>query len=75
MIAVQISVSRGALLVNSSDFTIGTNAPGTSDIELRYNLTDTNGKALTRKDILLALEGLAHGFKSSPSMYFPSPVL
>jgi hypothetical protein len=74
MTAVQISVSRGANLVKITDFTIGTNAPGTGDIELRYNLTDTNGGLLTRKDIILALDGMIRALSSGPTI-LTSPVL
>ena len=58
MTAVQLSSTRGKLLGNLVDFTVGTNAPGTGDFELRYNLLDTNSVAITRKDIQLFLDGL-----------------
>jgi hypothetical protein len=56
MVSVQISISRGANGFQLSDFTIGTSAPGAGDIELRYNVLDTNSATITRKDIMIALE-------------------
>lgn len=56
MAAVSFSISRGVSGTKISDITVGTSAPGTGDIELRYNTTDTNSKNLNRQDILLALE-------------------
>jgi hypothetical protein len=74
MTAVQISVSRGASLAKITDFTIGTSAPGVGDIEVRYNLTDTNGGVLLRKDIILALDGMLRALKSG-ALVLTSPVL
>lgn len=54
MTAVSLSISRGTDGMKISDFTVGTSAPGTADVELRFNLTDTNSKALTEKDVILA---------------------
>lgn len=54
MTAVSLSISRGTDGMKISDFTVGTSAPGTGDIELRFNLTDTNSKALFEKDVVLA---------------------
>lgn len=56
MAAISFSISRGVPGTKISDITVGTSAPGTGDIELRYNTTDANSKALTRQDIKLALE-------------------
>jgi hypothetical protein len=46
MTAVSYSISRGVAGSTKSDITVGTSAPGSGDIELRYNTTDTNGKNL-----------------------------
>lgn len=54
MTAVSLSISRGNDGMKISDFTVGTSAPGAGDIELRFNLTDTNSKALWEKDVILA---------------------
>jgi hypothetical protein len=42
MTAVSLSVNRGVDGFKISDVTIGTSAPGTGDIELRFQLQDTN---------------------------------
>jgi hypothetical protein len=49
MTAVSISVNRGAIMDKMSDFTIGTSAPGVGDIEVRFQVLDTNSKNLTPK--------------------------
>jgi hypothetical protein len=54
MTAVSLSISRGTDGMKISDFTVGTSAPGAGDIELRFNLLDTNSKALFEKDVILA---------------------
>ena len=56
MTAVSFSISRGVSGTKMSDITVGTSAPGTGDIELRYNILDTNSKNLNRQDIWLACE-------------------
>ena len=56
MTAVSFSINRGVSGTTMTDITVGTSAPGTLDIELRYNTTDGNGKNLNRQDIWLALE-------------------
>jgi hypothetical protein len=54
MTAVSLSISRGTDGMKISDFTVGTSAPGAGDVELRFQLLDTNSKALTEKDVILA---------------------
>jgi hypothetical protein len=56
MLAISLSLSRGVDGFKISDFTVGASAPGAGDIEVRYNVTDTNGKVLTKKDVILALK-------------------
>ena len=56
MTAVSFSISRGQAGSQISDFTVGTSAPGSGDIELRFNIHDTNSKNLTRQDVVLALQ-------------------
>ena len=55
MTAVSLSISRGVSGTKMSDITVGTSAPGTGDIELRFNVLDTNSKNLNDKDIVIAL--------------------
>jgi hypothetical protein len=54
MAAISLSINRGVDGFKLNDFTVGTSVPGTGDIELRYNTTDTNSKNLTRKDVIIA---------------------
>jgi hypothetical protein len=56
MAALSISISRGSAGVKATDYTTGTSAPGTGDVELRFNTTDTNSKPLTRLDVLNAVD-------------------
>ena len=53
MTAVSLSVNRGVDGFQISDVTVGSSAPGTGDIELRWNLVDQAGGTLTREDILI----------------------
>jgi len=66
MAAVSLSISRGVDGFKVSDFTVGTSAPGAGDIELRFNLTDSNAAALTRKDVFKALEAFERALNSGP---------
>ena len=56
MVAVSFSINRGVPGGTMTDVTVGTSAPGTGDIELRFNVLDTNSKNLNREDIYLACE-------------------
>lgn len=56
MTAVSFSISRGVGGFKMSDITVGTSAPGAGDIELRFNVLDTNSKNMNDKDLILALE-------------------
>jgi hypothetical protein len=64
MTAVSFSINRGADFKPNA-ITVGTSAPGAGDIELRFNVLDTNSKNLNDKDLILALElfkvGLLNG--------------
>jgi hypothetical protein len=61
MAAISWSISRGVSGTKNTDFTIGVAAPGTGDMEFRYNTTDGQGKALTREDLVLALRAFERG--------------
>ena len=56
MTAISISINRGVLGFAISDFTIGTSAPGTGDVELRFNTTDGQGAPETLIDVISALK-------------------
>jgi hypothetical protein len=50
------ALNRGVSGTKISDFTFGTSSSAASDVELRIADVDGNGKVMTRKDIVLALE-------------------
>ena len=64
MTAVSFQVQRGFATWGSPGgvgagnpiITVGTVAPGANDIQFCWNQTDANGKDITRKDLILALE-------------------
>lgn len=56
MAALSFYMSHGASGMKISDFTTGTSAPGGGDFELRWNTTDTNGKNITTRDVVIFLE-------------------
>lgn len=70
MTAVSLSISRGAEGMRISDFTVGTSAPGAGDIELRFNLTDTNSKALWEKDVILACKSFIRALEQGGNTVF-----
>jgi hypothetical protein len=71
MTAVCISSTRGVDVVKSANYTIATSAPTTNfDFELRFNLLDANSAPLTKKDIILFLENLAHLFENPNTKAF-----
>lgn len=55
MTAVSFSISRGVSGFKMTDITVGTSAPGAGDIELRFNVLDTNSKNMNDKDLIIAL--------------------
>ena len=65
MTAVSLSISRGVSGFKMSDITVGTSAPGAGDIELRFNVTDTNGKNLNDKDLIVALLAFRRALENS----------
>lgn len=64
MAAISFSINRGVDGFKLSDITVGTSAPGTGDIELRYNTTDQNAANVTRKDIVIALNAFARAIET-----------
>ena len=69
MTAVTISSTRGASDTDPLNYTIGTSAPtSVFDFELRYNLTDQQGNALTKKDLVLFIEAVIRGIESSGNL-------
>jgi hypothetical protein len=64
MASISIAINRGDDGFKISSFTLGTQAPSTGDIQLCFNVQDTNSKNLTRKDVVLALEAFERAIKS-----------
>jgi hypothetical protein len=56
MTAVSFSLNRGVDGFKMSDVTVGTSAPGTGDIELRFQVLDTNSKNMNDFDIVRAVD-------------------
>jgi hypothetical protein len=64
MTAKSFSINRGVDIPKISDVTVGTLAPNANDVELRFNLTDTNGKNLTKLDVVKALNAFVIAIES-----------
>lgn len=65
MTAVSINVLRGAANNKPSDFTLGTTGPASGqDVMVAYNLLDQNSNALTRQDVILALQAVIYAMES-----------
>jgi hypothetical protein len=60
--AVSFSMSRGVSGTKMSDVTVGTSAPGTGDIEIRFNVLDQNSKNLNDQDLVLACKAFERWF-------------
>lgn len=75
MAGISISISHGVEGFAPSDFTVGTSAPGTGDIELRWNTTDTNSNVLTKKDVVLAALALIRAVEDEQVPITNSPPL
>lgn len=58
MAAISISASHGLISQKMSDYTVGTSAPGTGDIEVRYNTTDTLSKNILTHEVVIALRNM-----------------
>lgn len=56
MAAVSISIAHGASGNKMSDFTVGTSAPGSGDVEVRFNTTDTNSKNISHHEVVVKLK-------------------
>lgn len=64
MTAVSFSASRGVDLFKMSDITVGTSAPGTGDVELRFNVLDTNSKNMNDLDLVRTLKGFIRALET-----------
>lgn len=69
MVAVSLSLSRGVEGTKISDFTVGTAAPATGEIELRFQLLDGNSAKVLEKDVILACKAFIRALESgSPTV-------
>lgn len=60
------AINRGKDGFKISDFTLGASSSASSDIELRIADVDGQGKVMTRKDIVVALEAFERALTSGP---------
>ena len=58
MTAVSFQMYRGVDGFKMSDVTVGTAAPTSQDIELRFNVTDQNSHNLTDLDLVKTLKAM-----------------
>jgi hypothetical protein len=56
MTAVSFSMYHGVDGFQMSDVRVGASAPGTGDVEFRFNVTDTNGNNLNHGDLYRILK-------------------
>jgi hypothetical protein len=56
MTAVSFSMSRGVDGFKMSDVTVGTSAPGSGDVELRFQVLDPNNKNMNDLDLYRILD-------------------
>jgi len=56
MTAVSFSMSRGVGGFTMTDITVGTSAPGTGDVELRFNVLDGQSHNMNDKDLCIILD-------------------
>jgi hypothetical protein len=70
MTAVTISANRGGNYSNASNYTIATTAPTTNfELEVKYQLLDVNGNALTKLDLINFLKAVAYGLESGKNFF------
>jgi hypothetical protein len=70
-----ISINRGKEGMKVSDFTTGTASTAGDDIELRIADVDAQGNALTRLDVVKALEAFERAMNSGPILTGTFPPL
>lgn len=56
MTAVSFSMSRGVDGFKMSDVTVGTSAPGTGDVELRFQILDGQSKKMNDLELVKIVE-------------------
>lgn len=58
MAAISVSIAHGVGGMKMSDYTVGTSAPGSGDVEVRYNTTDTNSKNILTHEVVIQLRNI-----------------
>lgn len=74
MADIFIGISRGVDGFKASDFSVGSSTTATKDFELRIADADDNAAAITRLDVIKALEAFER-FLSQPNTATSFPVL
>jgi hypothetical protein len=59
-----VAINRGKDGFKISDFTLGTSSSASSDFELRIADVDGQGKTMTRRDVVVALESFKRSILS-----------
>jgi hypothetical protein len=75
MASISISTSRGLAGQKQTDYVTGTLATNAGDIELRINVLDGAGNAVTRKDVVLALDMFARQIEGGKTGAFGTTIL
>ena len=65
MSSVSIGIAHGVGGMKMSDYVVGTAAPsGSTDVEVRFNNTDTNSKNISDHEIVVALKNIIRQIES-----------
>lgn len=59
MASISVGIAHGVGGGKMSDYTVGTAAPsGSTDVEVRYNTTNTNSKNILTHEVVIALRNI-----------------
>lgn len=59
MASISVGIAHGIGGMKFSDYTVGTASPsGSTDIEVRYNTSDSNSKNILRHEVVIALRNI-----------------
>ena len=65
MTAVSFSMSRGVDGFKMSDVTVGTSAPGSGDVEIRFNVLDGQSKNMNDLDLIKIVKAFERWFSNN----------
>lgn len=65
MTAVSFSISRGVDGFKMSDVTVGSSAPGTGDVEIRFQVLDAQSKNMNDLDLVKAAKAFIRWFETN----------